>query len=345
MNYQLSFAQDLAVLLRTGMPLSKAIELQSEHHPNQGFKACIKGIHNTVLEGEKLSHALTQHPQHFGPYFIGVVKSGEVSAELPQALTRLADQLDRDQTLKKQVTSSLIYPAILIAVMFLSLLVIFAVVVPQFSQLFENYSENLNLSTKVILGIGNFIEHWGRWILVFSTLALIALWHSLWRSAKRNGALDLTPWLLSNTPYIRDLYTQIDFARFNHSLSSLLDSGLGQVDALRIAGHSFTTDANRAQIDAVIIKLEEGQTLGACFPELKGINPLYAHSLFNAEAAGELPTALKQIAHRMESSVNDSTKRLAQIVEPALVIVIGSVVGVIVYALFSSLQNLGNFSI
>ncbi len=339
MNYSHSFAQDLSILLKTGMPLHAALELQYQHHPDTLFKATLGNLLSVVLDGQPLSEALKQHPNLFGSYFIGMVKSGEASANLPSVLSRLASQLDRDIKLKKQVTSSLVYPTILVTVMFISLIIIFSVVIPQFAELFESYSERLDLATRAILSSAYFFEQWGAWMLLGSSVIVLGAYTYLKKQGK-----SLSQWLIVNTPYVKELYAEIDYSRFSLSLSNLLDSGIGQIEALQIASQSVSIEAHQKQVAALEANLRDGQTLGSCFPALHGINPLYAHSILSAELAGELPKALEHVATRMEENVTEKAARLAQIMEPLLVIILGSVIGVIVYGLFSSLQNLGNFS-
>lgn len=357
MKHQHAFAEDLAALLRAGTPLEQSLGLLEQHHPSADFKTILAQIKQSVQQGLPLSDSLqalnkeqntkaqngknSKSKQAFSELFIGMVKSGEASADLPAALSRLAEQLDRDNTLKQKIKSSLVYPAILVIGMFVSLIVMFAVVVPQFSILFNEHADQLSPLAAALMHLGGFINAWGIWLLA----ALVLVGIGVWRSANGLDLHSKTHSLLQKIPSISDLYNQIGYARFCYSLSSLLGSGLSQTQALRIASASFEQASNREQVDDVINQLNAGHTLGDCFPKLRGINPLFAHSIANAERAGELPQALDQLASRMEKDFSDKTLRIAQIIEPAMIMILGLVIGVIVYALFSSLASVGNLAL
>ena len=148
--------------------------------------------------------------------------------------------------------------------------------------------------------------------------------------------------LLLRTPFIRSLFSQIEFARFTSTLSSLLGSGLAQTEALAIAAESFQYADNRKQIEVAISRLKEGQSLSRAMAHIEGLGDLYAHSIESGERAGQLSATLNVLAQRLDKDFSRRAQRLAALIEPALIIVLGSIIGLIIYTVFSVMQSIGD---
>ncbi len=338
MNSVHAFAENLASLLRTGTPLNQALALIGKHHPDPEYRDSILQVHADVEQGHSLSDALSNQRDLFNDFFVSMVRSGEASAQLPNALRQLAEQLQREQILSQKIKSALVYPAILVTGMFLSLFVIFSVVVPRFSSLLEQHGGDVPAATQAMIWLSRFTQILGPWILGLAVI--FGFW--LFKFSNRRSVKRWSLVLAYKFSRIRRLLNQLDFARFCHGLSNLLASGLPQSEALRLASKSLAIPLNQDQVRQMITRIESGETFGNCVTDLEGLNTLYAHSLANAETANELPVALTEYGQRLEDDFNNSALRLAQLIEPALIIVLGVVIGLVVYTLFSSLQGIGD---
>ena len=337
---QLSFIQDIATLLRAGTAQEQALKLLAEHHPEPDFKQLLSYVLEQVQQGATLSDSIENSREldleQFSPLVISMIRSGEAGGNLPSALDKLAEQLERDHEIKQNIVSSLIYPAILVLGMFFALLILFAVVVPQFSELLETSSQQLNTMGTILLAVGNFFNQWGLWILAIIIIGSIACFAGI-----KSGKLEVSiSGLVQKLPLLRNLHTQIDYVRFCYGLSSLLESGLTQTQSLKIAASGLSNASSKEQASDIVNQLNAGSTLGDCFTSLKEFNPIYAHSIANAEQAGELSNALRTIAERMERDFADKALRLTQLVEPVLILVMGVLIGLIVYGLFSAISGL-----
>ncbi len=332
------FSEDLAVLLNAGSDLDSSLEFMVNARRGTPLEAVLVELRSRVRNGVLLSRALAEQADYFDNYFVGMVRSGEASGQLASALAQLAKQLENNQELKSQINNALIYPTILIAVMALSLMLVLGVILPKLTSLFGSFGGELSLAAQALLATGNFINRWGQTILII-TSALIILAYLLQEPLQtKQRAISL----VRRVPFVRRLLSQIEFARFTSTLSSLLSSGLSQVDALSIAAESFQYADSRDQIEIAIVKIKDGKSLSHAMESVDGLGHLYAHSIESGERAGQLPETLNVLAQRLERDFSRRAKRLASMVEPLLVVVLGLVIGLIVVTVFSALQSMGD---
>ncbi len=334
----ISFAEDLAVLLNAGSDLDSALGLMVNSRSDNSLKPVLSEIRGKVRQGVLLSEALTLHRDYFDSYVIGMIRSGEASGQLAAALEHLAQQLESSQELKAQINNALIYPAILAFAMTLSLGLVLGVILPKLTGLFASFGGDLSFSAKLLLAVGQFMGNWGQTILVAVAIIIVLayLLQDQLNSKQRMRSM------LMRIPYIRRLLSQIEFARFTSTLSSLLASGLSQIDALVIAAESFQQLENRVQIEQAISKIKQGYSLSSAIKEVEGLGDLYAHSIDSGERGGQLPATLEVLSRRLEKDFSRRAQRLASLLEPILVLALGLVIGLIIYTVFAALQSMGD---
>ncbi len=334
----INFAEDLAVLLNSGTDLNSSLATIIETQPAGPFKTILEKIRAALLEGHALEQTLRSRPDVFSHYFISMVKSGQASGRLPEALEALSMQLERDRELRSQIVNALLYPAILMVAMFVSLGIILTLILPRFTALFESFGTQLSPAAHGMLAVGNFLNNWGSMIAAILIAAATASW--LFRDRLKPGAHLMR--MVRKIPALNTLLDEMDFARFSASLASLLDSGLTQTEALTVAAESFSQQHNREQLNDVIEQVNQGQLLGNCLADVNGVSQLYAHSISNGEQGGQLPATLRKLAQKLEKDFNNKTQRIVLIVEPLMIILLGLIVGLVIYTVFSALQNLTN---
>ncbi len=337
-NQLISFAEDLAVLLKSGSDLDSSLGFMINSRSNGDIKPLITELRTKVRQGLLLSTALEEHQNVFDNFFIGMVRSGEASGQLANALEQLAQQLEKNQELKNQINNALVYPAILAVAMAMSLVLVFAVILPKLTGLFESFGGELSLSAQAMLAVGQFVKNWGQTILVVISISVLLL-YLLQEELKTTERINS---MMMRIPFIKRLFGQIEFARFTSTLSSLLASGVSQTDALAIAAESFRQADSRKQIENAIVKVKEGQRLSQSIESIDGFGDLYAHSIESGERAGQLPATLGVLAQRLEKNFTRRAQSLASMVEPLLILVLGLVIGLIIYTVFSALQGMGD---
>jgi general secretion pathway protein F len=334
----ISFAEDLAVLLNSGSDLDSALGLMVNSRSDGSLKRVLSEVRGQVRQGVLLSVALRPHGDYFDSYVIGMIRSGEASGYLATALEQLVEQLESSQELKQQINNALIYPTILAVVMTLSLGLVLGVILPKLTGLFDSFGGDLSFAAKLLMSVGQFMSNWGQTIVIVvaTTIVLTYLLQDQLNAKQRMRSI------LMRVPFIRRLLSQIEFARFTSTLSSLLASGLSQTDALAIAAESFQQPENRTQIELAISKIKQGHSLSSAIKEVEGLGDLYAHSIDSGERGGQLPATLDVLARRLEKDFSRRAQRLASLLEPILVLALGLVIGFIIYTVFAALQSMGD---
>lgn len=341
-NKLVSLSEDLADLMSSGFDLESALVFlakESTHTEAKQFDANV--LHQVlcdVRQGEKFSAALAHHPIYFDAYFVGMVKSGEASGNLAKTLSQLAKQLERSEDLKNQINSALIYPVILCVTMAFSLILVLGIIVPQLSSIFDSFSGELSVSATLLLSLGQFLQAWGKPIIIVISLFIIGVF--LFQEPLKVKRIMFG--LLTRLPFISPLIRQIDFARFTSTLSSLLESGLNQVEALRIAAESFQEHSSKAHIENVIEQVSQGNLLSEALSSVDGLGRFYSQTIANGERSGKLPQTLALLAQRLEKDFNRRSQRLASLIEPALILTLGGIIAFIVITVFSALQTMSN---
>ncbi len=332
------FFEDLAVLVRSGTDLNESLGVVANAQADDDLKAVLSDIKNEVQNGKPLSLACAKHEKLFTRYMLGMIKSGEASGLLPDALQGLAEQLGKEQDLGSQITTALIYPCILVFAMLLSLIVIVGLILPKFTSLFESFGAELSLAGRALLSLGNFINNWGSFIGLALVLVSAILWIFRDSLQLRNRLINSA----TRLPVLGRLMDQIDYARFTSSFASLLESGLTQTQSLDIAANSFSIDKNRAQILALSAQVKEGHPIGEGLAKLDNLDHIFTHSISTSERAGQLPQTLRLLSTRLEKNFSQSAQRFALMVEPILIVAIGALIGLVIYTVFSVLNNISN---
>lgn len=327
------------MLLRSGADLDSALAVLAG---TQSFSDLpLSELRGGVRQGLTLSGALSEHSDLFDNYFLGMVRSGEATGKLAAALEQLSAQLEMVEELKHKVSSALVYPVILSVAMVLSLSLVLGVILPKLTALFETFGGELSATASGLLFVGQFFDQWGKLIaIVFLVIASLAylLQDPLQLKVRFRR-------VFARLPFVGELLNQIDFARFTSTLSSLLGSGLSQIEALEIASESYQDLDKRAQINDVIAQVEQGVSLATALEVSPDFAGLYTHSIESGERAARLPETLEVLARRLEKDFSRRAERLASILEPVLIVSLGLVIGVIIYTVFAALQSMGDLPI
>ncbi|MGE3953588.1 MAG: type II secretion system F family protein [Parachlamydiales bacterium] len=329
----LTFTTQLHQLLSSGLPLFDSLTLIAEQYQNDPIYPTLSRLGKAIEEGKSLSDAMEGHPTSFPPLYIALVRSGEASGSLERVLSRLVTLLTRQQRLRKQLTTAMVYPAVIatfcLAVVFL--LLTFAV--PSIEALYSGH--NLSPFTHGVLAVSRFLTH--RWLLYLPILSVtILLLASYARSPRGKGAIRR---LLHRLPLVKTLLLQNALARFTRALSTLQEGGVGLVDALSLSEGLLSHPTLEPLITHARAQIIAGSTLSR---ELKGsplIPPMVSRMLAVGEESGQLPTLLEGIASHYEEEVEKTVTRLASLAQPAILIVMGAIVGVIMLAVLLPLTD------
>jgi type IV pilus assembly protein PilC len=337
------FARNLGTMLSAGLSLARALSVLERQTKNPKFAAMISQIASDVRRGDPLQTALGKFPKVFPKLFVAMVRAGEEGGDLPTSLQVVADQSERMYALKKQIRGALIYPCILlIAIVGIGILMMIEVI-PTLAQTFAESGTSLPPSTQIVIGISNFLVQY-TFLSVAGIVAVVVAFYMIVRTAWGKRASDF---LFLHTPLIGTLVREVNAARTSRTLSSLLSSGVDVITALDITGEVVQNYYFRQVIHDAARGVGAGETLSAAFVRREDLYPAFVGEMMAVgEETGAVAEMLKRLALYYEDEVDHKTKDMSTIIEPFLMIIIGSIVGFFaismiapIYSLSSSINN------
>ena len=332
----LQVTRQLASFSEAGIPVAKGISILAETTDNKRMAEILEEILLDVEGGAQLSDSVKQYPNVFPRYYSAILCSAERSGNLTEALTTLNAYLERDLRSKRAVRSAMIYPAVLIALTFLAVIVLSVFVLPRFQVFFDSLSVKLPLTTRALLSITHFVQSWW-WVL-----ALVAVASAIGLVAMRrtpNGRLQLDR-LMLKMPIAGSLIELVALERFCRVLSTLVRTQVHLPEALELAGSST---GNRVFEDAIMeARKRVLQGEGLALPlERANIFPTAAIQIFRiGEESGQLGSQLSQAASFYSDELDHRLKNFTALLEPATLIVIGGGVGFVAVALVSAMYGI-----
>jgi general secretion pathway protein F len=322
------FTRQLASLLEASLPLEQAFTALMEQAERTYMRDLVGSIRSEVMAGKSLSDTLSQHPRDFADIYRALVSSGEQTGQLAQVLSRLAGYIERRNALIQKIRLAFTYPAIVTVVAFAIVIFLLTYVVPQIVSVFANTKQKLPFLTIIMLGISDFVRHYG-WIVVLLVTALSYAWHR----ALKNPAIKLRwhTWLLV-APVFGKFERSLNTARFASTLAITTGSGVPILRALQTSRDTLTNVAMRTQVETATANVREGVSLARALSEHKHFPAMLIHMIRAGELTGELPAMLERAANAQEQDLERRAMTLAGLLEPALILAMGVVVLLIVLA-------------
>ena len=330
--------QELATLLKAGMPLVQSLDILRQRVSNPTFKAVLDAVYEKVKAGTSLSDAFSEHGSLFPAVYSASLMAGERSGNLDSVLRRYVAYEKVIGTVRKRTISALIYPAILVTMMTILIGIIVVKVVPAFSEFYGNFDKELPLSTRVIVGFSNFVVS-NIWLL----LALVvggAVALSMWvRQPAQRARLHK---LLLDVPWAGETVRKFGTAQLARTLATLLGGGIPLVNALDISVKSMSNLHLARELDEVRRHVQEGQSFAASLLE-RGVFPDVAVKMVEVgESTGALQEMLNSLADFYDEEIETEVGRFITMIEPLLLVIMGVVIAVVVLALYMPLFELSS---
>lgn len=327
--------RELSTLLGAGLTLDRSLRVLHDLSHDAAMRALLDNLRERIQAGGTFAAALEAEGRAFSRLYINMVRAGESGGVLEAVLQRLADYLERSAQLRDKVKSALTYPMILVAVAVLSIVVLLAFVVPQFSQMFADMGEELPLPTQIVVAAGDlFRDYW--WALI----AFVALAAALVQAAFRRPTVR-AKWdrAILRAPLFGDLVVKVEAARFARTLSTLLENGLPLLGALNLVKDVVENSRVAESIDFAAQHLKRGK--GFAEPLIHdGVMPELALQMIKVgEESGQLDAMLGKVADVYDREVGSTVQRMLTLLEPALIVGLGLVVaGIIISILVAIMQ-------
>ncbi|UCD36190.1 MAG: type II secretion system F family protein [Nitrospiraceae bacterium] len=332
----MTFTYQLGVLLDSGFPLDRSLSILSELSEKKKLRELIKEILGQVRSGKSFSDALSKHPAVFPLFYVNMIKAGEAGGFMEDTIRRMATYLENSQGLKEDVRSALIYPVLLTIVGGAAVVVLLTFVVPQFTRIFSDMGESLPLPTVILLSVSDvLVNYW--WVIVLLAGAAAFYFRRYVKTEKGRRSWDIMKFRI---PVFGKLFRETAVSRFARTLGTLLGSGVPILNALQIVKGTLGSDKIAEIVSSVRESARKGKGIaeplknGDIFPSIA------VHMITVGEETGKLDEMLIKVADRFDIEVRNSVKRMLALLEPLLILIVGSMVAFIVISMLLAIFSI-----
>ena len=330
------FTQKLYNLINSRVELLSALRLLEKNCDSQTEKMLLADIIRDIKEGVPFSTCLSHYPKYFPRLYVNIVHTGESTGKLKEALIQLLDYLRRLQDLKLKVKQALAYPIFMSLVGVGTIFVMLTFVLPRLAGMFDDFNAQLPLPTLVLLKISNFLQSY--WWAIIILIALIVFASKI----KRAGKESIFSRLKYHLPLIKDIVYKQSVANFSRSLSLLLQSGVNLLSGLVDAGPVIGNPVYILQLEQVRKDISEGVPFSDALSKFKIFPDFFVQMVRVGEEGGRLDSVLADIAESYEKEIEADLKTLSSLIEPAIILILGLVIGAMVIAMLLPIFNMNS---
>ena len=323
------FTRQLEVLLDATIPYDKAFQLIIPQTEDHSFQSILSEIRGRLLEGESLANSMEKHPEAFPAMYISMVRSGENGGNLGMIMKRLADYYERQDRLRSQIRSAMIYPAFMTVFGFAVVVFMVTNIVPKITRIFESRDAALPLPTRLLIGLSELLS--GNLLVLAVVVMLMILSGTIFlRSPSGRRFRD---WTELKLPMFNRIWIKILVARYCQTLGTLLKSGVDLKTSLEIAKHVVVNRRFISALDKMIIDVNnKGVPLSAAMGKLEYFPEYVRHVVAIGEEAARVEELLEKVADRMQEEIQSLVEALTALLQPALILLMGGIVGFIALA-------------
>jgi type IV pilus assembly protein PilC len=333
-------SRQLATMVSSGMTILRALTVLENQTQSKKLADTLAAVRLDVEAGLLLSDALERHPKVFGPLFVAMVRAGEAGGVLEDCLLRIADQLEKDASLRRQVRSATIYPSLVITFAMVVLLALVAFLIPVFANVFKQFPNgHLPSLTKFMVSMSHLVTN--QWYVLIIAVAGSVTGFLYFKRSKW-GRPHWDAFKLRIPMKIGDVVQKVALARWSRTFSSLTAAGVPILQAIEITGKTAGNAVVEAAMTDVIASVKAGGTISEPLRHSKVFPAMVSHMIGVGEETGALDHMLTKIADFYDDEVDAAVKALTSIMEPAMIIIVGSIVGVIVISMYLPLFNIYN---
>lgn len=324
------FTRQFATMIDSGLPLVQCLEILSSQQENKTFKDILFKVKESVEGGSTFADALAKHPKAFDQLFVNLVAAGEVGGILDTILQRLAAYIEKAMKLKKQIKGAMVYPITILSIAVIVIGVIMVFVIPTFAKMFADFGSDLPGPTKMVIGLSTFMK---RYIVVIIAVIygigwLIKKYYNTPDGRKKIDRMAL------RAPIVGPLIRKVAVAKFTRTLGTMVSSGVPIMDALEIVAKTAGNKIVEEAIYGVRQAISEGKTMADPLAACGVFPPMVVQMISVGEATGAMDTMLNKIADFYDDEVDDAVAAMTSMLEPLLMVFLGTTVGGLVIALY-----------
>jgi type IV pilus assembly protein PilC len=332
------FSRQFATLVASGMPMLRTLHTLEEQTQDEQIKTAVAGVRADVEAGSTLEQAMERHPKVFDRLFRAMVRSGEQSGRLEDALDRVAFQVEKADALRRQVKSAMMYPALVFGFATVVLVAITAFVIPVFAKIFEELAEEhpeeatgLPLPTQICVSASNVLT--GYWFIIIPGLIALVYGFFKWKKTDRGHEM-WDRFKLRLPAKIGDVIQKVALARWSRTFSGSVSAGVPMLQAIKLTGETSGNVVIEQAMDDVYASVKKGGSLAAPIEGNPIFPPMIGHMVAVGEDTGQLETMMDKIADFYEAEVDAKVKALTSLLEPIMIVFVGGIVGFIVISMY-----------
>jgi type IV pilus assembly protein PilC len=332
------FTRQFATMIGAGLPLVQCLEILSKQTDNPTLRVVITQVMHDVESGSTLAESLTKHKKVFDDLFVNMVQAGEAGGVLDEILLRLATYIEKANALIRKVKGALTYPVVVLTVAMGASIFMLMFIIPTFAKLFTDFGGELPLPTKIVMGLSNFLRGFW-WALAAIAIAISVAFKRYY--ATSNGQLVIDR-LMLKMPILGDVILKGGVARFTRTLGTLIASGVPILTGLDITSRTAGNKVLQLAIEATRNSIREGETIAAPLRASGVFPPMVVQMIAVGEQTGALDQMLNKIAVFYEEEVDAAVETLTSVIEPVMIVVMGTIVGGMLIAMYLPMFKLIN---
>lgn len=332
------FTRQLTTMIDAGMPLVQILDILGTQTDNRVFGKQVLEVKESVESGATLSEALGQFPKTFDELYVNMVQAGEVGGILDTILARLSIYMEKMISLRRKIKGAMIYPTTIIAVAVIVTMILLVFVIPVFAELFSSFGQALPLPTQIVINLSNFTVAYLHVIVGSVVIAAIAI-RQTYRTEKGRYMIDK---LLLRMPVLGELLRKASIARFSRTLGTLVSSGVPILDSLTITARTAGNKVIEKAGFSVRESISQGRTMAEPLIQSGVFPPMVCQMIGAGEMTGAIDQMLQKIADFYEEEVDNAVANLTALMEPLVIVVLGTVIGGLVIAMYLPIFQLGS---
>lgn len=337
-------SRQFATLVASGMPMLRTLHTLEQQTKDEEISESVAGLRADVEAGSTLEQAMERHPRVFDRLFRAMVRSGEQSGRLEEALDRIAFQVEKQDALRRQVKSALMYPALVFGFAVVVLIAIVVFVIPVFANIFKELAaehpeegSSMPMPTELCIGFSNLLTHY--WFLLLPGMTLL-IW-SFFRWKKTERGKDAWDRFILRLPFkIGDVIQKVALARWSRTFSGSVAAGVPMLQAIQLTGETAGNIVVEKAMEDMYASVKRGGSLAAPIEQNPIFPPMVGHMVSVGEETGQLETMLSKIADFYEAEVDANVKALTSLIEPIMICFVGGMVGFIVISMYLPLFSI-----
>ena len=324
--------RQLSTMVNSGMSLLRSLYVIEEQTENDKLREIFVEVRKDVEAGLALSDALRKHPDIFNDLYVAMVQAGETGGILDNTLVRVAEQLEKDAALRRQIKAAMVYPTMIASFAFIVLFALVAFLVPVFEKIFKDFGGDLPAITKFTVWLSHMATE--RFYVIFAVIFGTVWAFRTWKNSD-TGRMQWDRLKLKFPMKIGDIVQKVALARFSRTFSGLIAAGVPMLEAIDITGKTSGNKVIEKAMDDVRESVKKGGSLTAPMMEVPEAFPIMVTQMIGVgEETGALETMMTKVADFYEEQVEAAVKALTSILEPIMIVVVGAIVGFIVIAMY-----------